>query len=59
MLFGSGLTAALAHGKSLRDAIQYGSANSTSVVTMIGAKDGILRAGVELHDMPIEEVGKI
>jgi sugar/nucleoside kinase (ribokinase family) len=42
-------------GKSLRESIIFASANSTSVVTKIGAKAGILRRGVKLHEMPISE----
>ncbi len=53
--FGSGFLSQWAQGKSLRESIVFASANSTSVVTQIGAKPGILRKGVELHDMPIEE----
>lgn len=52
--FGSGLTAAIAQGKSLEDAIILASANSTSVVGQIGAKAGILHADAELHTMPIK-----
>lgn len=53
--FGSGFLSQWAQGKSLRESIIFASANSTSVVTKIGAKAGILHAGAELHDMPIEE----
>ena len=53
--FGSGFLSYYAQGKSLKDSIIFASANSTSVVTKIGAKEGILHHGVELHDMPIEE----
>ncbi len=53
--FGSGFLSAYAQGKSLRDAIIFASANSTSVVQQIGAKEGILHRGVELHDMPLTE----
>lgn len=53
--FGSGLTSQIAQGKSLKDAVIFGSANSTSVVQSLGAKQGILREGVILHDMPINE----
>lgn len=53
--FASGFLSQWAQGKSLREAVVFGSANSTSVVTKFGAKDGILRQGVELHDMQIEE----
>jgi sugar/nucleoside kinase (ribokinase family) len=52
---GSGFLSQLAQGKSLKEAVIYGSANSTSVVTKIGAKAGILYKGTTLHDMPLEE----
>jgi sugar/nucleoside kinase (ribokinase family) len=55
--FGSGFVSQIAQGKSLKDAVVFASANSTSVVSMIGAKAGILPFGVQLHDMPIEEKG--
>ena len=51
--FGSGFVSMIARGKGLREAVVFGSANSTSVVTKVGAKDGILHAGAELHDMPL------
>lgn len=53
--FASGFLSQWSRGSSLRDAVIFGSANSTSVVSKIGAKAGILRAGAELHDMPLEE----
>ena len=53
--FGSGFLSSYAQGKSLKDSIIFASANSTSVVTKIGAKEGILHKDVELHDMPITE----
>jgi sugar/nucleoside kinase (ribokinase family) len=53
--FGSGFLSQWAKGKSLRESVVFASANSTSVVTMVGAKAGILHRGVALHDMPIEE----
>ncbi|NLA42830.1 carbohydrate kinase family protein [Candidatus Saccharibacteria bacterium] len=53
--FGSGFLSQWAIGKSLRDSVIFASANSTSVVTKIGAKTGILYKGAILHDMPIEE----
>lgn len=53
--FGSGFLSQWAQGKSLKDAIIFASANSTSVVTRIGAKEGILQKGVKLHDMPLKE----
>lgn len=53
--FGSGFLSYYAQGKSIRESIIFASANSTSVVQQIGAKEGILHKGVELHDMPLEE----
>lgn len=51
--FASGFLSQWSQGKSLEESIVFASANSTSVVTKIGAKPGILHAGVKLHDMPI------
>lgn len=53
--FGSGFLSTYAQNQSLKDAIIFASANSTSVVQYIGAKEGILHAGVALHDMPLTE----
>ncbi len=53
--FGSGFLSYYAQGKSLRESVVFASANSTSVVQFIGAKEGILHKGVELHDMPLTE----
>ena len=53
--FGSGFLSQWAQGKSLKDAIVFASANSTSVVTKIGAKVGILHSGTRLHEMPLSE----
>lgn len=53
--FGSGFLSAHAQGKSLKDAIIFASANSTSVVQFVGAKEGILHKGIALHDMPLTE----
>ena len=52
--FGSGFLSQWAQGKSLEESIIFASANSTSVVTKIGAKAGILHKGVALHHMPID-----
>lgn len=53
--FGSGFLSHWAVGRSLKDAIVFASANSTSVVTKIGAKSGILSKGADLHAMPLSE----
>lgn len=53
--FGSGFLSQWAVGRSLKDAIVFASANSTSVVTKIGAKVGILHKHVTLHAMPLSE----
>lgn len=53
--FASGFLSQWSRGSGLRDAVVFGSANSTSVVSKIGAKAGILRADAKLHNMPLEE----
>ena len=53
--FGSGFLSQYAQGKSLKASILFASANSSSVVEHIGAKKGILRQNVKLHDMPLHE----
>jgi sugar/nucleoside kinase (ribokinase family) len=53
--FGSGFLAYYSQGHSLKESVVFASANSTSVVQKIGAKDGILHKGTVLHDMPITE----
>lgn len=53
--FGSGFLSQWAQNKSLKEAITFASANSTSVVTKIGAKVGILHKDASLHEMPISE----
>jgi ribokinase len=53
--FGSGFLSQWVQGKSLKDSIVFASANSTSVVTKIGAKSGILHSNSRLHEMPLHE----
>jgi sugar/nucleoside kinase (ribokinase family) len=53
--FGSGFLSQWARGRSLKESIIFASANSTSVVTKIGAKEGILGQDVKLHEMPLTE----
>jgi len=53
--FGSGFLSHWVIGRSLKDSIVFASANSTSVVTKIGAKSGILSKGAVLHAMPLSE----
>lgn len=53
--FASGFLSQWSQGKSLKESIIFASANSTSVVTKIGAKEGILHSGVRLHEMPLHE----
>jgi len=53
--FGSGFLSQWAMGKSLKESVIFASANSTSVVTKIGAKTGILPKGARLHEMPLSE----
>ena len=51
--FGSGFLSQWAAGKDLEESILFASANSTSVVTKIGAKAGILHKGTKLHHKPL------
>jgi len=53
--FGSGFLAYHSQDHSLKESIIFASANSTSVVQKIGAKEGILHYGTVLHDMPLTE----
>ncbi len=53
--FGSGFLSQFALGKSLKESIIFASANSTSVVQSIGAKEGILHKGTVLHGMSLTE----
>lgn len=53
--FASGFLSQWVQGKNLRESIVFASANSTSVVGVIGAKAGILHADAILHDMEITE----
>ena len=52
--FCSGFVSQIALGNSIEDAITFGSANSTSVVSKIGAKAGILKAPNHLDKMLIK-----
>jgi pfkB family kinase len=54
--FGSGFLAHLAAGYSFKDSLIFGSANSTSVVSQLGAKRGILYGTETLHPMPIQKL---
>ena len=54
--FGSGFLAALAAKKSFRQALIFASANSTAVVSQLGANRGILSGDTPLHPMPIQKI---
>lgn len=54
--FGSGFLAALAAGKPFKSALVFASANSTSVVSRLGANKGILTGAEKLHPMPIQKI---
>lgn len=54
--FGSGFLAAFAAGRSFRDALVFASANSTAVVSKLGANKGILSGREKLHPMPIQKI---
>jgi len=53
--FGAGFLSQWVAGKSLAESVIFASANSTSVVSHIGAKTGILPKGIQLHHMPLHE----
>ena len=54
--FGSGFLAEYAMGKPLKQSLTFGSANSTAVVSRVGASRGILGGNVKLHLMPIQKL---
>lgn len=54
--FGSGFLAHFAAGKSFRSSLIFASANSTSVVSKLGANTGILTGTEPLHPMPIQKI---
>jgi len=54
--FGSGFLAAYASGETFKKSLHFAAANSTSVVTKIGAKAGILTGKEKLHPMLIQEI---
>lgn len=54
--FGSGFLASLGAGKSFKDSLIFASANSTAVVSKLGANQGILSGSETLHMMPIEKM---
>lgn len=54
--FGSGFLAHLASGESFKDSLIFASANSTSVVSRLGANKGILTGEEKLHLMPIQKI---
>lgn len=53
--FGSGFLASIAAGKSFKHALIFASANSTSVVSCLGANKGILTGNEELHEIPMHK----
>ena len=52
--FSSGFTAMIAAGEPLEWAVTYASANSTRVVSKIGAKAGIIHIDDVVHEMPLK-----
>ena len=54
--FGSGFLAHFAAGKSFRQSLIFASANSSYVITQLGAKRGILTGTEKLHPMPIQKL---
>lgn len=54
--FGSGFLAHIAAGKSFKSSLIFASANSTAVVSKLGANKGILSGDEALHLMPIQKL---
>ncbi len=54
--FGAGFLAHITAGKSFRNSLIFASANSTSVVSKLGANKGILTGTEPLHPMPIQKL---
>ena len=54
--FGSGFLAHFAANKSFKDSLIFASANSTSVVSKLGANAGILTGKEKLHLMPMQKI---
>lgn len=54
--FGSGFLAHLASGASFKNSIIFASANSTSIVSKLGANRGVLTGKEPLHPMPIQKL---
>ena len=54
--FGSGFLAHFTAGKSFKDSLVFASANSTAVVSKLGANAGILTGKEKLHLMPIQKI---
>lgn len=52
--FSSGFVSKIITGHTIEDALTFASANSTSVVSQIGAKAGILKKGHRIHKMTIK-----
>lgn len=52
--FSSGFVSKIITGHTIEEALTFASANSTSVVTKIGAKAGILKKGHPVHRMKID-----
>lgn len=54
--FGSGFLAHFASGHSFRNSLSFASANSTAVVSKLGANRGLLFGDEALHPMPIQKL---
>ncbi|MDO5451682.1 MAG: carbohydrate kinase family protein, partial [Candidatus Saccharibacteria bacterium] len=54
--FGSGFLAHYTAGHSFKNSLIFASANSTSVITKLGANKGILTGKEKLHPMPIQKI---
>lgn len=54
--FGSGFLASITNGRDFKSSLVFASANSTSVITKLGANRGIVGPNTKLHMMPIQKI---
>lgn len=54
--FGSGFLASVTSGHDFKSSLIFASANSTSVITKLGANKGIVGPNIKLHMMPIQKL---
>ena len=53
---GSGFLARYSMGRTFKNSLVFASANSTAVVSKLGANKGILASNAPLHPMPMQKL---